>query len=57
MINEALNWGTLLLIVIQLVLFAFGYGKLSQKVDDACAKVNKMWDKLYNGGSHGTKNS
>ena len=37
---------TLVLMVVQLVFFAFGYGRLSQKVDDFCKRADRLEDRL-----------
>jgi hypothetical protein len=38
------------LMIVQLVAFAYGYGKLNQKLTDNCEKTNKIWNKVFNGG-------
>ena len=45
--GQALGFVSLgLLIVIQLGLFAYGYGKLKQKVDDLCNRIIKAEDNI-----------
>ena len=35
-----------ILIIVQITLFAFGYGKLSQKVTDYCNRIDKLEQKV-----------
>ncbi len=39
---EILSVSTLVLIITQLVVFAFGYGKLNQKMTDVCRRMDKL---------------
>ena len=39
------------LIILQLIFFAYGYGRLNQKMSDTCDKVDTIWKKVFNGGS------
>lgn len=40
------------LMIVQLVAFAYGYGKLNQKLSDNCEKTNKIWNRVFNGKSN-----
>ena len=37
------------LLIVQLVGFTYGYGKLTQKVNDICRRLNRI-EKIENGG-------
>lgn len=43
-----------ILVVIQIALFSFGYGKLKQKVDDHCRRLDRI-EKLVNNSFRETK--
>lgn len=47
---EGLTIGTLVVVILNLMAFTFTYGKLSQKVDDACKSIKRLEDKIFNGG-------
>lgn len=42
--SELARWliGLFALVLIQIAIFAYGYGKLTQKVTDLCGRVNKL---------------
>jgi len=47
--SEAMLIGFLsiaVLVIIQIAMFSFGYGKLSQKVNDACRRIGKLEEKV-----------
>ncbi len=46
---DALNISTLIVVVLNLIGFAFTYGRLSQKVDDACKRLESLERKINNG--------
>jgi len=37
-------------LVVQIGLFAYGYGKLNQKVSDLCGRISRLEDKLNGNG-------
>ena len=43
MISADAFWGIIAVIVIQIIVIAFGYGKLSQKVNDLSKKIENGW--------------
>ncbi len=47
---ELLSTATLIVVVLNLIAFAFTYGKLSQKVDDACKRLESLERRITNGG-------
>ena len=44
--------GGSVMIILNLTFFAYGYGKMSQKVDDLCSRLKRVEDKVdkINGG-------
>lgn len=44
--------GVAILVMINIILVAFTYGRLSQKVDDFCRRVDKLESKVFGNGSH-----
>ena len=41
-----------LMVLVQIVMFAFGYGKISQKVSDLCKRVEGLEKKVNNTDTH-----
>ena len=48
---RSIDFGLLFLIMMQIVIFAFGYGKLTQKVGDIQNQVNRIERILNHRGS------
>jgi len=41
-----------LMVLMQIIMFAFGYGKISQKVSDLCKRVEGLEKKVNNTDTH-----
>ena len=41
-----------LMVLVQIIIFAFGYGKISQKVSDLCKRVEGLEKKVNNTDTH-----